>query len=69
MHRPGWALTIIICPLKATREIMAINLSPQAALCHRIQQCILLLCTYSNLHTQGDMVDIVYTETGMRYAN
>ena len=49
---------------------MAINLSPQAALCHPIQQCILLLCTYSNLHTQGvDMVDIVYTETGMRYAN
>ena len=39
---------------------MAINLSPQAVLCHHIQQCILLLCTYSNLYTQEvDMVDIV----------
>ena len=30
MHRPGWAFTVIICPLKATREIMAINLSLMA---------------------------------------
>ena len=32
LHRPGWEFILIICPLKATREIMAINLSPQAAL-------------------------------------
>ena len=25
MHRPEWTLTVIICPLKATREIMAHN--------------------------------------------
>ena len=50
--RPGWALTIIIFPLKATRElIMAINLSPQAALHHCIKQCIITLraCARGNV--------------------
>jgi hypothetical protein len=27
LHRQGWGFTVIICPLKATRENMAVNLS------------------------------------------
>ena len=32
LHRPEWEFILIICPLRATRKIMAINLSPQGAL-------------------------------------
>ena len=28
MHRPEWTLTVIICPLKATRELWLIIPSP-----------------------------------------
>lgn len=58
MHSPGWGFAVMICPLEATKEIMAINVSPQVALHPSIPNA--LIHTYSTYyvlylkHTHGN---------------
>ena len=57
MHRPGWALTVIICPLKSTSKgIMVINL-------HVPSSCTASL--YPTVHTAAlNIQQLAHTGSG-----